>query len=467
MKNYISRTPMFVLTLLLVLLLMGFLPSFTILGGETRPVDLISDIRPDAKSEIEEQLPPLPAFPLENKKEQLLVKESIPKGVTPIIDYADSTQRGMFPYYEKLDQLETLNRPLHIAFLGDSFVEGDIFSGDLRSLLQSKYGGCGVGWVGITSPTYGFRKTVKHRFKGFRSHFSTDTTGFSYRKSTLSCAYFYALGDAYLKLQGETSYGQHLDTCERATLYYTAPSSETVYTNINNERIQHHYLMPETRMKKLTIEGKIGKVQWRMKDSVLVRYYGAALDGRKGIALDNYALRGSAGYNYGYLGLPMLRQLNKLRTYDLIIVAYGLNVATADRMNYESYQKRMIKVISHLKKAFPQAGFLLLSVGDRDYKNKKGDMVTMKGVKSLIRYQQLIASESHIAFWNMQEAMGGDGSMVKFVKAKPTMANYDYTHINHLGGAHMANLLFKAMMYGKEKHNRQNKAKDDTIYVEK
>ena len=32
---------------------------------------------------------------------------------------------------------------------------------------------------------------------------------------------------------------------------------------------------------------------------------------------------------------------------------------------------------------------------------------------SLIRYQQNIAAESGIAFWNMFEAMGGEGSMAK------------------------------------------------------
>ncbi len=35
---------------------------------------------------------------------------------------------------------------------------------------------------------------------------------------------------------------------------------------------------------------------------------------------------------------------------------------------------------------------------------------TMPGVKNLIRYQQNIAAESGIAFWNMFEAMGGEGS---------------------------------------------------------
>lgn len=79
----------------------------------------------------------------------------------------------------------------------------------------------------------------------------------------------------------------------------------------------------------------------------------------------------------------------------------------------------------------------------------------MPGVKNLIRYQQNIAAESGIAFWNMFEAMGGEGSMVRLVHAKPSLANYDYTHINFRGGRHLAGLLYETLIYGKEQYERR------------
>ena len=151
----------------------------------------------------------------------------------------------------------------------------------------------------------------------------------------------------------------------------------------------------------------------------------------------------------------MLRQFNEQRPYDLIILEYGLNVATERGRNYDNYQKGLLTAINHLKECFPQAGILLLSVGDRDYKTETGDLRTMPGVKNLIRYQQNIAAESGIAFWNMFEAMGGEGSMAKLVHAKPSMANYDYTHINFRGGKHLAGLLYETLIYGKEQYDRR------------
>ena len=51
--------------------------------------------------------------------------------------------------------------------------------------------------------------------------------------------------------------------------------------------------------------------------------------------------------------------------------------------------------------------------------------------------------------------MGGEGSIVKMVESKPSMANYDYTHINFRGGKHLAGILFEALMYGKEQYEKR------------
>ena len=103
----------------------------------------------------------------------------------------------------------------------------------------------------------------------------------------------------------------------------------------------------------------------------------------------------------------------------------------------------------------PEASVLIVGVGDRENKDENGELRTMPGVKRLIRYQQALAAETGVAFWNMFEAMGGEGSMVEMVNHKPQMANYDYTHINFRGGKHIAGLLFETLMYGKEQYEKR------------
>ena len=67
-------------------------------------------------------------------------------GMTCIEDYSDSTMRGMTRFYQALDELAKAPRPVRIAYFGDSFIEADILTADLREMLQQKYGGCGVGF---------------------------------------------------------------------------------------------------------------------------------------------------------------------------------------------------------------------------------------------------------------------------------------------------------------------------------
>lgn len=205
----------------------------------------------------------------------------------------------------------------------------------------------------------------------------------------------------------------------------------------------------------MSVEGTIGSVRWTVERADSTLFYGLAMDGMSGITVDNFSLRGTSGLSLRSVPIQMMREFNEQRPYDLIILQYGLNVATERGRNYDRYIAGMQTTLEHLKEAFPQAGILVVSVGDRDYKTAEGELRTMPGIKNLVRYQQNLAADEAVAFWNLFEAMGGEGSMARMVHAKPSMANYDYTHINFRGGKHLAGLLYEALVYGKEQYDRR------------
>ena len=246
-----------------------------------------------------------------------------------------------------------------------------------------------------------------------------------------------------------------LGPIQRASIFFHNRDSVLLSARVNKGENKNYSLGPSDGLQQIQVDGRIGSIRWTVDRADSTLFYGLAMDGKKGIILDNFSLRGSSGLSLRGIPSQMLKQFNRQRPYDLIILEYGLNVATERGRNYDNYQKGLLTAIEHLKECFPQAGILLLSVGDRDSKNENGELRTMPGVKNLIRYQQNIAAESGIAFWNMFEAMGGEGSMAKLVHAKPSMANYDYTHINFRGGKHLAGLLYETMIYGKEQYDRR------------
>lgn len=452
MKNYLKYSLGLTVFVMIALIAMHRLPAITIDGHTMRRVDLLSDIRP-SKSDMEEldtdSLPPVPVV-------KPIFVDTCRTGMTCIEDYSDSTLRGMTPFYRALDEVSSKGRLVRIAVFGDSFIEADIFTADLREMLQKRFGGCGVGFVTITSMTNGYRPTVRHTFEGWASHAITDSVYFDRRKQGISGHYFIPGKNAYVELRGQNKYASLLDTCREASIFFYNKDTVDFSVRVNRGEIQNHRFAPNGHLQELQIDGRIGSIRWTINRADSTLFYGMAMDGTEGIVVDNFSLRGSSGLSLRTIPADMLKEFNRQRPYDLIILQYGLNVATQRGYNYDSYQKGLVTAIEHLKKCFPQSGFLLLSVGDRDYKTDTGELRTMPGVKNLIRYQQNIAAESGIAFWNMFEAMGGDGSMAKLVHAKPSMANYDYTHINFRGGKYLAGLLYETLIYGKEQYDRRH-----------
>lgn len=449
-KNYLKYTCLWALLVLVGLALMHFLPRLSVGEHVMRRVDVLADVRvPKVVEEEPDSLLPPPS------RVKPAFVDTCRAGMTCIEDYSDSTLRGMTPFYRALEELARRPRPVRIAVFGDSFIEADILTADLRQLLQSRYGGCGVGFVTITSMTNGFRPTVRHSFGGWQSHSITDSTYFDRRKQGISGHYFIPRPGAYVELRGQTKYASHLDTCRQASIFFCSKGDVTLTVKVNGKDEQTRTFTATDDLQEMQVDGRIGSVRWTVDEADSTLFYGLAMDGTEGITLDNFSLRGSSGLSLRTIPVWMMREFNEQRPYDLIILQYGLNVATERGRNYDKYRDGMQTTIAHLKKAFPQSGLLIVSVGDRDYKTEDGTLRTMPGIKNLVRYQQNLAADNGIAFWNLYEAMGGEGSMATLVHAKPSMANYDYTHINFRGGKHLAGLLFEALIYGKEQYDRR------------
>lgn len=447
-KNYLGHTGLLMLLVVGMLLAMHFLPRMEVAGRTMRRVDILSDLRPRQVEEVVDTLIPEPPKP------KPAFVDTCPQGKVCIEDYGDSTHRGMEPFYRALD--EAGKRVVRIAYFGDSFIEADILTADLRAMLQQKYGGCGVGFVPITSMVSGFRPTVKHTFGGWESHSAVDTIHFVASCQGLSGHYFRPLSaGAYVELRGQDKYASRLDTCLRTSVFFKTRSAGELNVQLNGGITEQLAMEPEDGVQALSVEGKIGRVRWTVEQADSALFYGVAMDGVKGICLDNFSLRGSSGLSLRRIPMETLRNFDRCRHYDLIVLQYGLNVATERGRNYDHYVKGMQDAIEHLKSAFPEAGLLIIGVGDRDYRTEEGELRTMPGIKNLLRYQQHLASDCGIAFWNMFEAMGGDLSMAKLVEAKPAKANLDYTHINFRGGKYLAGLLYEALVWGKEQYDKK------------
>ena len=108
-----------------------FVPSFDLCGFELKNVDVLSDIRIDETDEI------IDVDTIVQIQPQFV--DTCKTGIVCVEDYS-LQQNALHRFY---NALETKNRQVHIAYFGDSFIEGDLLTGALRQLLQKKYGGNG------------------------------------------------------------------------------------------------------------------------------------------------------------------------------------------------------------------------------------------------------------------------------------------------------------------------------------
>ena len=462
--NQVTRTFVLVGLTVVILLAMHFLPTLYIKDVELRRVNVLSDILPEVYRE-RDAIDVIPSVPMPKMADNVdnsaaagsgaqadanacaqdsTAGDSLPsryalRTSSAILDFSEGAPGGMGHFYHALDNISSLGRPLRIAYYGDSFIEGDVMTCDLREMLQARYGGNGVGWVDCVDKLNGFRRTVKVRSHALSAHEVVEKP-FLHSLEGISQRYFGVSEGASLSVSS-TGYKSHASSWQTATLYMRARGGMSVVHNGDSV-----YVSPSQSVQTIVTPSR-GKrsVDYRFSSVSGVNHlFGVAMESNSGVILDNVSMRGAAGFTLANIPDPTLADFARLRPYDLIIIHFGLNVASdkAHAANYKAYIRRMQQAIEHLRKAYPEASVLVVSIPDRDQRTDAGIM-TMKGVESLVAYQQILAANCHVSFFNLFNAMGGRESMKVLVEKG--WANKDYAHLSFRGGRYMAEIIFKAL----------------------
>ncbi|GEP90956.1 Lysophospholipase L1 [Chitinophaga terrae (ex Kim and Jung 2007)] len=434
--------------------------NFSFKDFQFRKLDLLSDLRTS-----ENKLPDQKSFTAANKtggSKHLSPGDSVSTGgsdslaaanpdsrydylsYTGILEYASpeaADNPGLRRFLAALNDLKAGKRSkVRIAYFGDSMIEGDLITADLRDSLQHFFGGAGVGFVPITSVVASFRTTITHTF-------SKDWKDYHYKNSPpsnvllgLSGHTFYPGGSSWAKYSPVKK--PLLDKFEEVSVLYGPAGNGMVtindkpYTLTGSRTVNRLDLRQDTGAQSITL----------VNSGNAVPLYGVCFESENGIYVDNYSFRGISGVELGRLSAAMVRQMQEERHYDLVIMHYGANVLFRPELtDYSWYQKPMTKVLDSLRQDLPGTSFLIVGTADKSYR-KADKYVTAPGVEALLKVQHDLAADHGTAYWNLYAAMGGEGSMVKWVEGDTVMANKDYTHFNRTGAAKVGALLYKALM---------------------
>ena len=428
-------------SVLTALLLLQLVPPVSFLGLETRQVDMVGEVMnpPEPKPAKKKHHPQKTTAQKDNSVYQ-------PEGVTLFEDFSNGEEGGLNHFLALLADSLPTDRTVNIAYYGDSFIEGDILTADLREMLQTRYGGGGPGWV-EPGPNFGsFRPTVNVSWSNVSEH-AVVNRGFIPALQGPSQRYYLLSRYAAFTAKASSKY-EHAAQWQRMHLFLRSQVSSSVMFGPSQDRMTVKPILPSDAVQTFVLNGSSRSVTCGFGESPSnIQLLGITLDAAKGIALDNFSMRGIPGHSLAYMPLNTMQQIARYRPYDLVILHFGLNAVGA-----KSSQAEAEAYIAKMKQAF-----LIVSVSDRDQRSAQG-IHTIPQVKQLVDLQRTMAQQLHVGFFNLFEAMGGEGSMADFVNKGE--ANKDYTHLNFKGGKRLAELYYKAILAGVENYKRRMDAEE-------
>ncbi len=366
----------------------------------------------------------------------------------------DATGHAMDAFYMHL--AATLRKDpgavTRVLHYGDSLITSDFISGTMRRKMQATFGDAGHGFILIANGwDWYFHNDVSH----------SASEGWSMSRITgpLTGDGMYGLGGVSFRASGPASATFATKDASKGATFGTKASRFDLYyleqPGGGGVGLYAKGLPPETlstqgpkkisRVHSITVPD--GPAQLTVKAwGEGARLFGVALERDvPGIVYDALGANGARVKLLEAMNPDHWTEQMQLRKPALVVLQYGTN-ETAWGFD-EAYEKVLSGIVERVKAAAPDASILILAPLDRA-ERAGGGFKTMPVIPKLVGAQRNVARDQKIAFWNTFDAMGGEGSMGKWVKANPQLAGWDLTHPTPEGAELVGGMLYAAIVAG-------------------
>lgn len=364
---------------------------------------------------------------------------------------SDTVSPALQKFNEKLIALsEGKNVKIRIAWFGDSQIEGDFITQDVREQLQNYFGAQkGVGYVPINSISSDFRRTAKVFTTG-------DVTIDNFKKQDHNAGLFFS-GYSFFSNNLEVDFRDNVrkNSAQITQKWLLYGKGDSISVKINDSVRKYPANQEFNRL--LIGSGVSNKSKFTVS-SKKTPIFGLSSEPQSGIVLDNFSFRGITGVELKKINSTLLAELSQSGYYDLIVFQYGVNLMfKPNDTNYDYYYRGMRPVLKKFKNNMPNTEFLLFSCSDRAF-NYDGTWKTAVGIDSLIQTQARLAYDTDIPFYNFYKSIGGNGTIVKWADSTVQYANKDYIHFNFRGAKAVAKTIFTALINDYNKALKLKKA---------
>ena len=361
-----------------------------------------------------------------------------------------------------LDSLEFSEGQVRILYYGDSQIEYDRVSSYIRRTLRREHGGTGPGLLLPVMPvtyTRSFYVRASPNWKRY-NYLSFKKGEINHNDLGPFMAFCRYLPD------GQISSGK-VKSWIRIIPSALADDSESKFEFL---RIFYRNKLDDVRIDvkagnnpvitdTLRISDKITEFVCPLFNSrnVLIDFsgktspdiYGISIESKTGLIVDNIPQRGSAGLEFTMVDKENLRDSYSLLKPDLVVMHYGLNLATNIRNDYSYYEKGLLRQLNLLKEISPGTGLLVVGLSDMAYQD--GEIIkSYPNIPKIIDAQRNASTESGAVFWDARKAMGGRNSIIRWFNMNPPLAKKDYVHFTDQGADTIGRLMISELFTVKE-----------------
>jgi lysophospholipase L1-like esterase len=371
-----------------------------------------------------------------------------------IDDPAGHALDAFFARLERTERKEpgAVTRILHY---GDSTIASDFISGTVRRRLQARFGDAGHGFILAANPwQWYFHNDVFHASEGSwsASRLAGPTTPDGMYGLGGVTFTSYGGGTAFFGTATSGDFGRRVS---RYDVYYLEqPGGGNIEVSTHGsppERFSTRGTAKASRVHVVHASDGESRLTVRAVGGGQVRLFGVALErDEPGVVYDALGAHSAMALHWQSQDRAHWKDQLDLRDAALVVFQYGTNESEITKFEPEPYERALGELVDELKAAAPGASLLIVSPLDRaDWQG--GRMPTKPVIVDLVAIQKRVALAHGIAFWNTFEAMGGSGTMGRWVRTRPQLGGPDLTHPTPRGAEVIGDLLSDALVNAYER----------------
>ncbi len=381
--------------------------------------------------------------------------------------YNPDFKKSLYHFYQLLKDCRSGKKLVRILHMGDSQLEGDRITKYLRENWQENFRGSGPGLITVYDPKKQFSSIWIDADGDWSEHLV-----YKYPRDIFNNEYG-LLGRVAKIDSGENasiSFVRSFMALDRAKKYYKA---RLFLNNVTKPvYIRASYEGGDLPVDTVDMELGLSEINWTFKTAPRKfklqfqsegspSFMGICLDSLAGVAVDNISMRGQYTPRLDKNNIDFFSSMAGYMDIGMIILQYGTNIVPTVSKNYSFYSKMLFSQLELLKEMMPDVPVVVVGVGDVGTV-KDGISQSYEHVKLIRDAQKKATLQAGYAFFDLYEAMGGSGSIIKWVEGHPKKAMSDYTHFNKRGGKIVADWLYDAIMKDYSEWHKQDchKVKD-------